>query len=172
MKKKQRISRDDRDVLAQLVNKYSATALITAVRKMPSMNKKVGRPTNNLGNLVGVYGYVEFHRKERTSAGRPLGVTAACKRLKRTLDVHTVNCRTTVGRLRSMFYEAQSKAKSNFDFAALMRRSLLEFESGSANNVMFPLLMIRTKDGLQGPIIDTWGRGGREDEYRRSKSLH
>jgi hypothetical protein len=49
---------------------------------------------------------------------------------------------------------------------------LLDFESASANSVMFPLLMIQTKDGFRGPIIDTWARGGREDVPRRSKSLH
>jgi hypothetical protein len=168
---RKRVSRQDRDLLARLVETYSATLVIRAVKKLPATTRKVGRPSNNLGNLASVYGYIEFHRKERMAAGRVLGISGACERLKRALDAYTVNCRTTVGRLRSMFYQAQSEAKSNSELASFMRQSLSAFEAASSE--VFPLLMVKTKDGLQSPIIDMVAfRAGQEAALRRPKNGH
>jgi hypothetical protein len=143
------ISREDRDVLERLVETYSAAGVIRAAKNMPK--RKGGRPlSNNVGNLASVYGYVEFHQKQRMPNGRLLRISGACRELERALNTHTVNSRHTWKRLRSLFYEAKRTAKSNPQLAVLMKRKLFEYESNATTtNIMLPYFMVLTKDGLR-----------------------
>ena len=89
----------------------------------------------------------------------------ACKRLRKRLDAFTVTdvkaLKPSIGRLRSMYYEAQRRAESDAELGELMRNGLAQYENGGGENVIFPLLLIQTKDGIRGPIIDRLGLGGR-----------
>src|SRR4051812_3647306 len=98
-----RLSATDHDVVIRLVEKYSLEAVLDAARQVPARRRKVGRPALVRDNLVGVYVYVEHWKKKVRSGGSRYGILGACIKLKDILDRYTVNCRTTPGRLRTMY---------------------------------------------------------------------
>ena len=169
------LSPSDREVVAQLVEEYGFAATVKAAQKAAkSTGKKKRRPPNYKANLAAVYGYVEFHRKQKNLGGRKLSVDAACKRLWDSLDANTVTdlkaLKPSVGRLRSMYYEAQTRARSDADLSECMRDYRAYFENGAGAAGSFPLLLMRTKDGgLKSPAIDTFGLGGAAVENNRPK---
>jgi hypothetical protein len=112
-----------------------------------------GRPPSLPGNLYGVYSYVEFHRKQKTMGGGALGISGACRKLKKGLDARFVNYQTTYKRLRTMYYEAREV------FPAPI---LAEAREVTWNDGDFPLLLERKADGTDARVVDAWKKGGRE----------
>ena len=162
------LSNEDIAALVDLMERNGADAVIQAARAISRTSRKVGRPAGHVGNLAGVFGYVEFHRRTIGPGGKKLGVDPACAKLRRLLDRWTVNCRTSAGRLRTMYYEAISLAKRDASFGEQMRRCLASYEQSPTPDTLFPLLLISTERGeLAGPIIDTLGLGGRPVEKKR-----
>jgi hypothetical protein len=140
--------------LATLIEKYGARRLMEHIGKRKvAAPRSAGRPANNQGNLLGVYRYIEFHRKQKTSGGRTLGISGACARLKKQSDAFIVNFKLSEERLRAMYYEA----KKTFSTAELEAAVTRHFSDDS-----LPLFMKKMADGsLGGVIIDRFGRGGR-----------
>jgi hypothetical protein len=159
------LSAADLSSLAGLSEKYGRDNVMDALRSLPSaMGKKVGRPPSNVGNLAAVYAYVEFHRNQRR-AGSEVGIVGACRKLKQTLDKWTVNCRISAARLRSMYYEARSRSKSDPEFARFLKLRVEGY--GAYNGLPLPLLLMKNKAGeLESPIIDARGKGGRPASAR------
>jgi hypothetical protein len=151
---RKRISSEDRDVLKRLVEDYSATVVIGALKKMTTAPlKKSGAPRKHRGNLASVYAFIKHHKAEKNSAGRPIGIDGACKRLKARLDMHT-NCRTTWKRFRSMYYEAIKLEKTDPQLAAEMKAARL-MHATDAVVKGFPLLLTVGKSGDLEALIDT-----------------
>jgi hypothetical protein len=158
-----RWTRDDRRALITLLERHSIKEINKEAERLSIARRGPGRSPNNPGNLASVYGYIEFHRQQVGGGGRKIGVSGAADRLKRTLDMHTANCRTSVGRLRSMYYEARTKARKNAELAEAMKRAHEFFQTEqSPHSVQFPLLMIRTNNGWESLIIDRFGLGGKD----------
>ncbi len=153
-----RLSKSEREVLARLVERHGGAAVVAAAKKMLRSRKKAGAPPKNRGNLAGVYGYVEFYRKQKRPGGQKLGVNGACGRLKRVLEKYTIGHRVTRGRLRTMYYEAVKAGKTDPAFAVLMQSALSDYPG---NGDRFPLLLQPMKNGSHGVIIDRFGEGGR-----------
>jgi hypothetical protein len=171
---KKGLSREDHGLLLKMLERYSKAEIVEAMDLVPSPARKVGAPTINLGNFAAVYGYVEWHKKLLRPAGSKVGVDGACDKLKRVLDKYTVNCRTTKARLRSMYYEAQKKAKTNATLAAAMKECLENHERRPPQQSqveVIPMLLFLDADGnLSSPIVDMLGRGGRETEKNCPKT--
>jgi hypothetical protein len=148
--KKKRFSPSDREVLARLVEKYSAAAVVKTAMKVssPTENRK-GRPANYRTNLGAVYAYVEFYRKQKNIGGKKLGVDATCKRLWDNLENikdDPIALTPSIGRLRSMYYEAQALAHSDAILREGMRDWLANYTSGAMADGSFPMLLKRSKD--------------------------
>jgi hypothetical protein len=148
-----RLSRADRETIAQLVQKSSFDAVIKAASKAPT--RKQGRPEYwHPGNLANVYGYLSHHSNEKMPGGRRLGIDGASARLKKVLDKVMVGHQFTAGRLRKMYYEAIDLAKrSPPHFAKLMQQSVAKHTSYDPM-ACCPVLMHVGHDGLlnTGPL--------------------
>jgi hypothetical protein len=119
----------------------------------PQTRKAGGRPSSHPGNLYGVYSYVEFYRNQKTIGGGALGISGACRKLKKGLDARFVNYPTSLQRLRTMHHDARTVFRAEV---------LTEARGVTWNDGDFPLLVERRPDGLFDRVIDTWKKGGRE----------
>jgi hypothetical protein len=72
--------------LADLANKFGLKAVAAAARRMARRtNRKRGAPQRYVGDIAGVYAYVEAHRDGKTSGGKRRGIGGACKQLIKCL---------------------------------------------------------------------------------------
>jgi len=89
------------------------SGMTPAVRK--ARRPGAGRHANHPGNLKALFSYVEFYRRQKTKGGVTLGISGACRQLKKRLNFY-MKLPTTAERLRKMYYDA-SKVLSAADLA-------------------------------------------------------
>jgi hypothetical protein len=151
-----KLSKADRDTITRLVESYSAKAVADAAMAAMRPPKKAGRHPNHEYNLVAVWACVEYRRTKSASKRITRAVNGVAKDLARW----TVNSRPAAGTLRRWHWEAEQKRATDPDFRDSTDRALANLLTKSGPG--FPLLLKRVPGGLEGPIIDRLGRGGRE----------
>jgi hypothetical protein len=136
-KNPRRLSAKDRETyLRPLAEKYSREAIIRAFDALRPRRER--GPIAKLGNLVVVWAYIDFHRKEAGLNGRPQGVDGAARQLREILDRFDPACPTSQGRLSGMYYEAEKRRRSDRDFTSQTDIVLAEYES--VGGLVLPIL--------------------------------
>src|SRR5690349_17405463 len=142
-----RISKEDRAVIAGLVERYSAPALVNAVRRIGA--RAPGRPAEvDPYDAVRIWIAVEVRRRGSTLKVRP-----ACELVHSTLVAVTVPPHVDAGRVRALYYEARRRLCD--DEALRERCEAIVTACLAEGQILVPSRLRRRATGdWQGPIID------------------
>jgi hypothetical protein len=126
---------------------------------------KGGKPRVLLGNLAGVWGYVEA--LANSSLGSAAGIKGACAELASVLEKWTVQNAPPFQTIERWYYKARSLIDRNAEFADVAHQMRDQFAASFSDRpqnegIHFPIIFARRGGELVSPVIDTMGLGGRE----------
>jgi hypothetical protein len=109
-----------RQQLTRLARKYGVEALAKTLKDVPqghtSVKRRRGHPSGSPGDAIAIWFAVEIYTRSAKHSNKKLSKERACAQVVKTLQVlYPAGYRkgATVGRLKSLYYEARKRIKTS-----------------------------------------------------------